>query len=304
VSKEIITPKSENFREPQLLETAIRQRLLLLLGDRKQSYFVELTGESPANVSRYFKDRMPSLLFLVNLAHRLDLSLNWIVFGEGLQKRDETDWSRVSDLEVGIEYQRRMSANYERVMNALEEKSKQPGSGVTKAADGSYHGDIEVLGPFLRKPRGTAKPKAIAFEVKEVGELPPDWRGTWVPIVNRIAAGPSSLDTSEADQPATRYVKCEGVPATAVAAVIDGDSMEPDYHEGDLVIADKDQRARSGVCIVIVKHDGGRKPKVKRLTVKGKVAVLESLNAKYGPDEVQAKDVEAYRIIKHLKAHP
>jgi len=73
--------------------------------------------------------------------------------------------------------------------------------------------------------------------------------GRAVPVINRVAAGYPQHFT-DMDYPpsvADEYVRCVDVnDPQAFAARVVGDSMEPDYHEGDVVVFSPNTPPRSG----------------------------------------------------------
>jgi len=141
------------------------------------------------------------------------------------------------------------------------------------------------------------------FQVIGVENLPRDWRGHYVPIVGRLAAG-QGIDTAEADEHppgwAERYLIYHGAPPAAFAVEVVGDSMTPDYQPGDMIVVDGAQPIREGVACVLYEAANLRIARLKRLRINGKMARLESLNAKYDTANVPASRVEAFKVVKHL----
>jgi phage repressor protein C with HTH and peptisase S24 domain len=85
--------------------------------------------------------------------------------------------------------------------------------------------------------------------------------GGVVPIINRVSAG-YPQEFTDLDYPpsvADEYIRCVDVhDAQAFAARVVGDSMEPDYREGDVVVFSPNTPARSGDdCFVRFADDGG-----------------------------------------------
>lgn len=143
------------------------------------------------------------------------------------------------------------------------------------------------------------------YRVVDVEQIPFDWPGKYVPIVGRLAAGESlDVDTTEAESTppgwTDQYVRYEGAPPMAVAARVVGDSMEPTYHDGDMIIADPDQPVRSGICCVMVQTEAGQQPKLKRLRLRGEEATLTSLNRSHEPVTMPAAHIRAFKMIDHL----
>jgi len=134
------------------------------------------------------------------------------------------------------------------------------------------------------------------FRILEAEQLPTRWQGHYVPILGRIAAG-RGVDTTEADA----YLAFEGAPPSAFAVRLQGDSMAPQFSDGDLVIVDGANPASGGICAVIMGQPSGERiARVKRLSIHGRIARLDSLNPAYPPMQVPAAQVEAYAIWRHL----
>jgi SOS-response transcriptional repressor LexA len=73
--------------------------------------------------------------------------------------------------------------------------------------------------------------------------------GSWVPVINRVAAGYPRW-TGDLDYPpgtADDYVRCPDMhDPNAFAARVSGDSMEPKYQQGDIVIFSPNAEVASG----------------------------------------------------------
>lgn len=143
------------------------------------------------------------------------------------------------------------------------------------------------------------------FEIVDVEQLPKQWIGRYVPIIGRVAAG-HGIDTTEAESHpagiAWRYLAFDNAPEKSFALRVAGQSMTPDYNDGDIVIVDPTVQVVGGICAVITKIDGERIARIKKLLVKGKTAELHSTNKQYKIIRVHAGDVEAFGIWKHLPA--
>ena len=138
-----------------------------------------------------------------------------------------------------------------------------------------------------------------------VEQLPADedWRGRFVPVLGRLAAG-EGVDTVEAEQSppgwADAFLLYKDAPAAAFALRVVGDSMLPDYRDGDMVVVDPGRPVKSGVCCAIYEHDGERAVRLKRVRISRGKTHLESLNPEYKTIDVPAKKVHAYRIVARL----
>lgn len=115
--------------------------------------------------------------------------------------------------------------------------------------------------------------------------------GSLVPVINKVAAGYPHHFT-DLDYPpsvADEYVRCPDVhDGKAFAARIVGDSMEPAYHEGDIVIFSPNTPAADGNdCFVRFEGDGGTTFKRAYQDDEGSLR-LQPLNSKY-PAEVHPR---------------
>ena len=108
--------------------------------------------------------------------------------------------------------------------------------------------------------------------------------GVVVPIINNVSAGYPQHFT-DLDYPrgvADEYIRCPDVhDPQAFAARVVGDSMEPSYHEGDIVIFSPNTPARSGNdCFVRFDADEGTT--FKRMYQDNDAALrLQPLNSRY-----------------------
>lgn len=116
--------------------------------------------------------------------------------------------------------------------------------------------------------------------------------GRIVPIINRVSAGYPEHFT-DLDYPpsvADEYIRCVDVhDGQAFAARVVGDSMEPAYHEGDVVVFSPNTPARNGDdCFVRFADEGGTT--FKRFYRDDAATIrLQPLNNKY-PAEVYDRE--------------
>jgi SOS-response transcriptional repressor LexA len=118
--------------------------------------------------------------------------------------------------------------------------------------------------------------------------------GRVVPIINKVAAG-YPQEFTDLDYPvsiADEYVRCPGVSdPQAFAARIVGDSMQPDYTEGDIVVFSPNTRADSGDdCFV--RFEGGDGTTFKRVYQDDPQSLrLQPLNNTYPAQTVSLETV-------------
>lgn len=101
---------------------AIRERIRQAMGDMRPADLSRRSGERPGNISRYLRDREPSISFLVAVCEALDVDAHWLLFGVGPMRPGAVDWSQVTFDQLLGESMRRiqhMHANVGRVMREI-----------------------------------------------------------------------------------------------------------------------------------------------------------------------------------------
>lgn len=260
------------------------------VGDYRTDTWSRLERGAAAGIS------VDMLLDLATWSYEHGISLNWLLGGTGpmwLEDRPGLSTAESSPVtQIAAEVQE-FSRRIERLIPATPSEKKAAGGLRIKRG---------------RAPRG--RPFAVrrmiesGYEVCQAEVLPNRWRGDWVPILGKIAAG-AGLDTVAAEQYpaglADKFVRWHWTCDKPFAVEVCGDSMEPDYLERDIVICDGERRVTGGVCCVIFEDQGERLVRLKRLALaRGKVH-LESLNRKYPPAILSPeKLVAAHEIIEHL----
>ncbi|MCJ7543343.1 MAG: XRE family transcriptional regulator [Phycisphaerae bacterium] len=118
----------------------------------------------------------------------------------------------------------------------------------------------ELMRGHGRRGRGLNLAKLIPSP-KAAGNTVAISAGRIVPVINRVSAGYPEHFT-DLDYPpsvADEYIRCVDVhDSQAFAARVVGDSMEPVYHEGDVVVFSPNTPARNGDdCFVRFADEGG-----------------------------------------------
>lgn len=238
--------------------------------------------------------RMDILAGLAALCAETGISLEWLLAGVGSMHLGAAPMA---------------GATREQLMRALaghlsDELLAQAGVRLAESPDGAAEparANIEpIAGPFRAVSLYEPGFRVIQAEEQTFGK---DWRGKCVPIIGRLAAG-EGVDTIEAEESppgwADSYLLYKDAPPGAFALRVAGSSMEPEYHDGDMVVVDPAQPVRSGVCCVIYAHDSERTARLKKLRVGRGKARLESLSPDFKAVSVPAKGVQAYAVIAHL----
>jgi phage repressor protein C with HTH and peptisase S24 domain len=116
-----------------------------------------------------------------------------------------------------------------------------------------------------------------------------------IPLINRVAAG-YPTEFTDLDYPARiadEYVSCPDVTdPDAFAARVVGDSMQPDYREGDIVVFSPAMPTVSGSdCFVRLERDDQTTFKRVYFEEEGQMIRLQPLNGAYPPKVVHREDV-------------
>jgi len=126
-----------------------------------------------------------------------------------------------------------------------------------------FRAEMDRLRAVIRELRGgKADEEGATPDTDFVPESRDDlWAGVVVPVINSVAAGYPHHFT-DLDYPpgmADEYIRCPDMhDPQAFAARVVGDSMEPEYREGDIVVFSPNAVARSGDdCFVRLEGDEG-----------------------------------------------
>ena len=116
-----------------------------------------------------------------------------------------------------------------------------------------------------------------------------------IPVINKVAAG-YPAEFTDLDYPvsvADEYISCPDVnDPTAFAARVCGDSMTPDYSEGDLVVFSPQLPTPDGTdCYIRLARDNESTFKRIFLENQGKQIRLQPLNNAYPPQTLAREDI-------------
>ena len=164
---------------------------------------------------------------------------------------------------------------------------------ITGSLDRAYRtGELQrMVGRMAPEPSGSAA-SATTSDTQPV-DLPVE-----VPVINRVAAGyPTEFtDLGYPARVADEYVRCPDIhDPDAFAARVVGDSMEPDYREGDIVIFSPAKDVRDGSdCFARLEPD--QETTFKRVYLEkddagAEVIRLQPMNNRYSPRVVPRERV-------------
>ena len=199
----------------------------------------------------------------------------------------------------------------EKVMDALREYVENRHNGKINAASRALGlKDPSILSQWLNGKRVPSL-SAIgpALDIMGANFLPPDGRLIDYDLVPKVAAkagAGASLETSDETEGLYAFRKDfmgrEHICArNAVMLDVVGDSMEPEFYEGDTLLVDKsDIEIRDGKIYVVTLGDELR---VKRIFNSLNGLILRSDNPKYPDIHVEGPDLENFVVHGRVRWH-
>ena len=290
------TKNSQNFEStrtrPQKLAAEFGERLLVLrrkLG-LKQSEMVAALGHIGVNslsrLERSYAEAIPFEIIpaLLQLAQQAGFTAEWLLTGSRVSANLSRD-----DL---IEALGRVLAREMIAPDGPTPATRRAAEAIAaphRPADGQGWKPVRLVEP--------------GFRIVSLEDLPDDWRGSYVPLLGRLAAG-EGVDTIEAEEHppgwAAAFVAFADAPPAAFALSVVGDSMAPEYRPGDVVIVDGSTNVDRGLACVIYEVRGVRIARLKIVRRSGRRIVLDSSNPSHKPAVLDKGQVEAYKVVRHL----
>lgn len=119
--------------------------------------------------------------------------------------------------------------------------------------------------------------------------------GQVVPVISWVSAG-SWKTTHNPYEPgdAEEWVESEVKGADVFALRVKGDSMEPEFTEGEILVVNPHIEAKPG-DYVIVENDDSEEATFKQLKKYGRTTILHPLNPKYA--DIELKKGNRYRVV-------
>jgi phage repressor protein C with HTH and peptisase S24 domain len=206
-----------------------------------------------------------------------------------------TKLERVLQFETGlllhIAHMERMPSDVRHIYEAREAENKKLRQFIKKLVDSK--GNATQLNKMLSKGKSKIKP------TKE--DKAPLAAGRLVPIINKVAAG-YPAEFNDLDYPvgiADDYVRCPDLhDPNAFAVRVVGDSMEPKFFEGDIVIFSPAVEVHNGDdCFV--RFTMPHETTFKRVFFESEEQVrLQPRNEKYSPSLIEGKRIDGiYRAV-------
>jgi SOS-response transcriptional repressor LexA len=146
--------------------------------------------------------------------------------------------------------------------------------------------------PYLGTGQGGS---ATPEKFENVGPYPLG-RGQRIPVLGWVQAGQFSPSESAdlTPQSPDDYVYSDILGRNLFALRVENDSMEPVFHEGDIIIVNPNIKPESGDYVIARLKDKGEVT-FKKLVVKEQRVILRPLNTKY--DDIMLPEDEEFEII-------
>ncbi len=202
-------------------------------------------------------------------------------------------------------------ATVERELGRLRQRDEiaQRLAGLLRAGDGGKRLDPAFRSGELRKLIAEYDAQAGQANIAPVPRRAGGGNRTQVPLINKVAAGyPREFtDLAYPARVADEYVSCPDVDdPDAFAARVVGDSMSPDYREGDIIIFSPARPPRNGNdCFVRLERD--HETTFKRVYFEAgedgaELIRLQPINNAYPPRVVDREEVAGlYAAVKAIR---
>lgn len=166
-------------------------------------------------------------------------------------------------------------------INDIEQGTKQPSFEKVMNLLKAYHSDVQE---FLRETGYLP----VNVELTTLPETRP------VPVVSWVLAGKWS-EVCDAFQPgdADEWIETVIKGAHVFALKVKGDSMEPEFQDGDYIIVNPHVKAEHGDYVVVKNEQ--EEATFKQLKKYGKTRVLHPLNPKY--QDIELSEAVQYKIV-------
>lgn len=155
----------------------------------------------------------------------------------------------------------------------------------------------EGKGPKRKPPAQTISPKG--FDAYRSGALRAERE---YPLISSVRAGRwhEIRDNYELGD-GERFIKSSYIGGRAFFLRVDGDSMEPTFELGDLILVDPDKAALAG-DFVVAKDTGTQEATFKKLTYDGGRYFLKPENRQYQAIEIDDPAIRIIgRVVRHVK---
>jgi SOS-response transcriptional repressor LexA len=175
------------------------------------------------------------------------------------------------------------------LLNGLETGREEPSDWVVQQVDMMERLGVHViLEPF----KADANTVSQDLEPQQPRPLPAGLPGKRVPIVSWAHAGAAAnYEEIPKDWQRATYTECTDQDAFGIE--IEGDSMEKDYHEGDVaIVMPSVEPTNHSLVIAKLKKDGVAFKMLSFVGSGGKVIRLSSLNPVYGPADYHRRDFD------------
>lgn len=234
------------------------------------------------------------------LAQRIGCSKAQLSLMESGQRAVTIEWARQIESALGISDGRLVAAlqwqNIPPAIRAQVQESQRQSLALTSRLREALAGDapLEQLRQLVQQSSSNVD---YPLPLRTL-------RGRGIPVINKVAAG-YPTEFTDLDYPASvadEYIACPDVSdPEAFAARVVGDSMEPQYREGDIVVFSPRLTDIAG-CDCFVRLERDNQTTFKRVYVEddGRTIRLQPLNNAYPPQFIDREDIGGMYVAVYV----
>jgi len=243
----------------------VLKRLLVLQGEG--SNLAELCREAGLNyraAQKWFqRGTLPDAASLRKIASHFRVDLAWLVSGENSKSRLGLRMAR--RLRQFRETRGQARADLAKKLNLREHvlelyESGEVALGLDLFAEAAKYLNIPPFAFIQEDLSAVQTPGLTVFKPTSTGKLPRLREEDYVSVPltgSAIAAGQPIIQQEDIEDYVILHIRAAGRRTNLVASRVDGDSMEPMLHSGDIVVIDRDDKKIQKNKIYAVFHEGG-----------------------------------------------
>jgi SOS-response transcriptional repressor LexA len=229
----------------------------------KQKEFASSVGITEGYISKLLKgglDNVSESLALL-IEEKYGYAAEWIMTGEGQPKKAE---KRSSFLR----------AKTIKLLDGLSEDEMKAVMAFVQSMD-----DLKKIFSTIEKETLCTTEDPEEYQVRHT-----------IPVLGRVAAGMPILAVQEYGKTILTHVKCD------CALELQGDSMEPDYLPGDIILIQRKEELFNGeLGVVLIMREGHEaEASFKRFYQENGRIILRSINTKYPDQILSSADIRVF----------
>jgi SOS-response transcriptional repressor LexA len=277
------TSQSKNFGMPNIKSAKILDRMLALREERSLADYCQAVGLNYENIRKCFQRKgLPDIESLAKIAEYFQIDLQWLIYG----KQPTSNLNLIMAKKIRLcrisrgWSQQHMAAKLSLSPQVLELYEQ----GKCLFSSDLIHKCSEILEvhPSVFTDSGSLLFKNPQLKILQTTstEKTPQISGedfVSVPLTeSAIAAGQPIIPQEHIEDYVLLHIRAAGKRTNLVASRVDGHSMEPMLHPGDIVVIDRDDKKIVKNKMFAIYHEGGLTAKY--LEKKTHLIILRPIN--------------------------